>query len=84
MKRREGTRRPTAEVGLLGGTAPGLSPEEATRRLELHGPGEIPAEPRTPVWRRVLQRLRDPLILVLLVAAALSDVGACSRHAHGR
>lgn len=36
------------------------------------GPSEIPSEPRTPVWRRVLQQLRDPLILVLLVAAALT------------
>ncbi|AUH39595.1 hypothetical protein CXR04_04420 [Streptomyces sp. CMB-StM0423] len=32
----------------------------------------MPAEPRTPVVRRVLQQLRDPLILVLLVAAALT------------
>ncbi|WP_269465891.1 cation-translocating P-type ATPase [Streptomyces qaidamensis] len=74
MNRREGARRPTAKVGLLRGTTPatGLSSDEAARRLELHGPNEIPAEPRTPVWRRVLQQLRDPLILVLLVAAALT------------
>ncbi|MFF8843374.1 cation-translocating P-type ATPase [Streptomyces sp. NPDC015127] len=50
----------------------GLSSDEARRRLEVHGPNEIPAEPRTPVWRRVVQQLRDPLILVLLVAAALT------------
>ncbi|MEO3850740.1 cation-transporting P-type ATPase [Streptomyces sp. B8F3] len=52
--------------------APGLSPDEAARRLARHGPNEIPAEPRTPVVRRVLHQLRDPLILVLLVAAALT------------
>lgn len=51
---------------------PGLSWEEAARRLDLHGPNKVPEEPRTPVWRRVLQQLRDPLILVLLVAAALT------------
>lgn len=51
---------------------PGLSSEEAARRLDLHGPNKVPEEPRTPVWRRVLQQLRDPLILVLLVAAALT------------
>ncbi|MDX3633408.1 cation-translocating P-type ATPase [Streptomyces europaeiscabiei] len=50
----------------------GLSAEEAARRLEVHGLNELPEEPRTPVWRRVLQQLRDPLILVLLVAAALT------------
>ncbi|MEU9123270.1 cation-transporting P-type ATPase [Streptomyces sp. NPDC048506] len=50
----------------------GLSSEEAARRRERHGPNKLPEEPRTPVWRRVLQQLRDPLILVLLVAAALT------------
>ncbi|QKV97337.1 cation-translocating P-type ATPase [Streptomyces sp. NA02950] len=49
-----------------------MSPDEAARRLEFYGPNEIPAEPRTPVWRRVLRQLRDPLILVLLVAAVLT------------
>ncbi|WP_228040155.1 cation-translocating P-type ATPase [Streptomyces chromofuscus] len=53
-------------------SAGGLSSPEAARRLTLHGPNAIPAEPRAPVWRRVLQQLRDPLILVLLVAAALT------------
>ncbi len=68
-------RRPDAGIDQLRSTTPeatGLSPDEAARRLELYGPNEIPAEPRTPVWRRVLQQLRDPLILVLLVAAALT------------
>nr|WP_053923742.1 cation-translocating P-type ATPase [Streptomyces chattanoogensis] len=53
-------------------TSAGLSEEEAARRLTAYGPNALPAEPRTPVWRRVLQQLRDPLILVLLVAAALT------------
>ncbi|MGW0495329.1 cation-translocating P-type ATPase [Streptomyces sp. NPDC003007] len=74
MNRRESSRRPAAKVDLLRGTtlATGLSSDEAARRLELYGPNEIPAEPPTRVWRRVLQQLRDPLILVLLVAAALT------------
>ncbi|GAA0630834.1 cation-translocating P-type ATPase [Streptomyces thermocarboxydovorans] len=50
----------------------GLTSAEAARRLRVHGPNEIPSRPPTPVWRRVLQQLRDPLILVLLVAAALT------------
>ncbi|MEU0219655.1 cation-transporting P-type ATPase [Streptomyces sp. NPDC006265] len=53
-------------------SAAGLSSREAARRLTRHGPNAIPAEPRAPVWWRVLQQLRDPLILVLLVAAALT------------
>ncbi len=53
-------------------SAAGLSSPEAARRLTRYGPNAIPSEPRAPVWRRVLQQLRDPLILVLLVAAALT------------
>ncbi|WP_436314971.1 cation-translocating P-type ATPase [Streptomyces bauhiniae] len=52
--------------------ATGLSSAEAARRLVRYGPNELPPEPRTPVWRRVARQLRDPLILVLLVAAALT------------
>lgn len=52
--------------------AEGLSSAEAARLLTRHGPNALPEEPRTPVWRRVLQQLRDPLILVLLVAAVLT------------
>ncbi|MEZ7154128.1 cation-translocating P-type ATPase [Streptomyces sp. MAD19A] len=50
----------------------GLSSAEAARRLTRHGPNALPEEPRTPVLRRVLQQLRDPLIVVLLVAAVLT------------
>ncbi|MCI4145729.1 MULTISPECIES: cation-transporting P-type ATPase [unclassified Streptomyces] len=42
-------------------SATGLS-SAAARRLTRHGPNAIPEEPPTPVWRRVLQQLRDPLI----------------------
>ncbi|WP_435858672.1 cation-translocating P-type ATPase [Streptomyces milbemycinicus] len=75
MNRRRGSRRPGEDVEELRSTTPAeedLSPEEAARRLELCGPNEVQVEPRTPVWRRGLQQPRDPLILVLLVAAALT------------
>jgi Ca2+-transporting ATPase len=55
-------------------TAPartGLSSAEASRRLEL-GRNALPAAKRVPWWRRVLMQLRDPLVAVLLVAAALT------------
>lgn len=75
VSRRRGGRRPGEDVEELRSTtlaAAGLSLDEAARRLELCGPNEVPAKPRTPVWWRVLQQLRDPLILVLLLAAALT------------
>jgi Ca2+-transporting ATPase len=36
------------------------------------GANVLPAPRPTPLWRRVVQQLRDPLILVLLVAAVLT------------
>ncbi|MEV5459554.1 cation-transporting P-type ATPase [Streptomyces cellulosae] len=49
-----------------------MSSAEAASLLTRHGPNALPEEPRTPVWRRMPQQLRDPLILVLLVAAVLT------------
>ncbi|MEV4399299.1 cation-transporting P-type ATPase [Nonomuraea sp. NPDC049607] len=50
----------------------GLSSAEAAVRLERDGPNLLPRKPPTPLWRRVVTQLRDPLIIVLLVAAALT------------
>ncbi|TGB01343.1 cation-transporting P-type ATPase [Streptomyces palmae] len=49
-----------------------MSEPEAARRLTAHGPNTVVIEQTTPVWRRVLRQLRDPLILVLLAAAVLT------------
>ncbi|MEO3798188.1 cation-translocating P-type ATPase [Nonomuraea sp. B10E15] len=53
-------------------TRPGLSSGEAEARLERDGPNLLPEKPPVPLWRRVAVHLRDPLIIVLLVAAALT------------
>lgn len=50
----------------------GLSAAEAARRAARDGANIVPRRPPTPWWRRVVRQLRDPLILVLLVAAALT------------
>ena len=52
--------------------ARGLTTPEARERLLKFGPNEVPAGPTTPWWRRLSTQLRDPLIVVLLVAAALT------------
>lgn len=57
---------PTAHVG--------LSEVEAARRRLAHGDNSVVVRAPTPVWRRVLDQLRDPMILVLLAAAALTLV----------
>jgi P-type Ca2+ transporter type 2C len=56
-------------------TAPaGLSSTEAAERLVRDGANVLPAPRSTPVWKRAGMQLRDPLIAVLLVAAALTIV----------
>ncbi|WP_046776729.1 cation-translocating P-type ATPase [Streptomyces yangpuensis] len=53
---------------------PGLTQAEAERRLARHGRNEVPPPRPTPLYRRVLAQLRDPLIMVLLGAALLTIV----------
>jgi Ca2+-transporting ATPase len=52
--------------------AGGLSSAEAADRLAGYGPNELPRARATPWWRLVADQVRDPLILVLLVAAVLT------------
>ena len=52
----------------------GLSTADARARLDRDGPNTLPSRPGVPLWRRVLSQLRDPLIVVLLVAVALTVV----------
>lgn len=50
----------------------GLSQEEAARLLAEHGPNALAPPPAISLWSRVFAQLRDPLIVVLLAAVALT------------
>jgi P-type Ca2+ transporter type 2C len=50
----------------------GLSSEEARARLEGYGPNELEAEKPVPAWRRFLAQFRDTLVILLLIATAVS------------
>ena len=52
----------------------GLTSEEAARRLARDGPNELQAEKPIPAWRRFLAQFQDVLIILLLIAAAISLV----------
>ena len=56
----------------------GLGSAEAARRLAEHGPNLAPRPPRRSPARRVLDQLRDPMILMLLgafvVVAGVGDI----------
>ena len=58
-------------AGLESGRS-GLSPQEAQARLDKYGPNQLAGAPKKPLWARFLDQMRDPMILVLLAAAALS------------
>ncbi|WSY18816.1 cation-translocating P-type ATPase (plasmid) [Embleya sp. NBC_00896] len=50
----------------------GLTSRQAAVQLGLHGPNAVSRAAPTPVWARIAAQLRDPLVLVLLAAAALT------------
>ena len=52
----------------------GLSQKEAALRLEKNGKNKLKEEKKIPIWRRFLSQLGDPMIIILLVAAAISGV----------
>jgi hypothetical protein len=55
----------------------GLSGAEAARRLARRGPNQLEGRRRASAGRALLGQLRSPLVLLLLVAAAISlGVGA--------
>lgn len=50
----------------------GLSEEEAQRRLAQNGPNRMTAQRITPAWRKFLDQLIQPLVVVLIFAAVVS------------
>lgn len=50
----------------------GLTEMEAGRRLRIHGKNELPDTKKKNLFARFLEQLQDPLIYVLLAAAAIS------------
>ena len=52
----------------------GLTHEEARARLERHGRNELTAKKPVPAWRKFLAQFADVLVILLIVAAAISAV----------
>ena len=50
----------------------GLSADEARSRLQRHGRNELAAEEPLPAWRRFLAQFEDVLVILLLIATAIS------------
>ncbi len=70
-----GITRPPARAGathLATPDAGGLSSGDAAQRLARDGGNVLPSPRPTPLWRRIVTQLRDPLVLVLLAAAVFT------------
>ncbi|MGI6204778.1 MAG: cation-translocating P-type ATPase [Anaerovoracaceae bacterium] len=52
----------------------GLTDAEAAERLEKEGKNKLPEPQRTSIWKRIGAQIADPMIIILLAAAALSLV----------
>ena len=56
----------------LGVTAAGLSTQEAQARLEKYGPNKLKEAPKPTLVQRFLAQLKDPMLIILMIAAAVS------------
>ena len=50
----------------------GLTDAEARTRLTQYGPNQLASEPPVPAWKKFLAQFRDVLVLLLLLATAIS------------
>lgn len=54
--------------------AQGLTAAEAQQRLANVGPNKLDEEEKTPMWKRFFEQMGDPMVIMLLVAAAISVI----------
>ena len=52
----------------------GLTFEEATRRLEQHGPNELAEAPRPTFWHKLLQQFNNFIVIILIIASIVSAI----------
>ena len=52
----------------------GLTGSEATQRLANVGPNKLDEEEKTPLWKRFFEQMADPMVIMLIVAAAISAI----------
>ena len=60
----------------LGSELEGLSAHEAEKRLAEHGPNKLAEAKKETLLQRFIAQLKDPMIIILLAAAAVSGITA--------
>ncbi|WP_083463315.1 magnesium-translocating P-type ATPase [Prosthecomicrobium hirschii] len=63
---------PGPAFAAVGSRAEGLTAAEAAERLARFGPNEVAAERRRSIPAKILRRLAEPMVAILLTAAAVS------------
>ncbi|MGN1387671.1 MAG: cation-translocating P-type ATPase [Bacillus sp. (in: firmicutes)] len=58
----------------VGSTEEGLSSAEVKKRLDRDGYNELAAKKRDPIWKLFLENFKDPMVIVLLIAAVVQIV----------
>lgn len=61
-----------AEQDLQTSRQNGLTTTEAGARLEKHGPNKLEEAKKTPLSQKLIAQLKDPLVIILIIAAVLS------------
>ena len=56
----------------LHSTKEGLTSEEAALRLSSFGRNELPEEEEEPLWRKFLDKLKEPMIALLMCSSCVS------------
>ena len=65
----------------VGSTAEGLSAQQAQERLAKYGPNKLKEAEKLSVFQRFVEQLKDPMLIILLAAAAVSALtGMLSGH----
>ena len=65
-----------AVLAELGSSMQGLSDEEAAARLRSEGPNKLKQPPKDSLLKKFLGELKDPMTIVLIIAAVVSAVTA--------
>ena len=60
--------------GLGSSEQAGLTAAAAAERLAKYGPNKLDEEEPTPMWIRFFQQMADPMVIMLIVAAAISAI----------
>ena len=58
----------------------GLSPQEVEASRKQHGSNALTQLPPDPLWKKLLEGFKDPMIMILLAALVIQVILFCLGH----